>query len=125
SHPAGWAAVFALIALVDAGLGRLDRDWAALADWQRYLAWVLHGLALGAAAGYAATALALATTLGAAARGGSVLVATAAVGVIGALVLRRAPLPDVAGGLMTGAVIVAAARVAMVAESERTLLLVS
>jgi len=126
SHPAGWAAVFALLALANAGLGRLDRTWSALADWQRYLAWVLHGLALGAAAGYAATALALATTPAEAVRGGSVLVATAGVGVLGALTLRRDPLPDVAGGLMTISVIVAAARVAMVAATpDRTLLLVS
>jgi hypothetical protein len=126
SHPAGWAAVFTLVAVVDGLLGRLDRDWPApLAGWQRHLAWVLHGLALGAGGGYAITALALAGTVPDAARAGSLLVAAAAVGVGGTLILRQRPLPDLAAGLMTIAIVVSAARVAVVAVPDRTLLLVS
>ena len=126
SHPAGWAAVFTLVAIMDGLLGRLDRDWRVpLGGWQRHLAWVLHGLALGAGAGYAVTALALAGTVPDAARAGSLLVAAAAVGVAGTLSLRQWPLPDLAAGLMTVAIVVSAARVAVVAVPASALLLVS
>ena len=53
------------------------------------------------------------------------LLLAAAVGLAGALVLRRRPLPDVAGGIMTLAVIGAAGRVASVALPGRALLLIA
>jgi hypothetical protein len=116
TDPVGWAAVFALMAVHNGLIGRLDRRWAAGAPgWQRHLAWVLHGLALGAAAGYASTALALAGTVPVTVRAGSMLVAIAAIGLVGTLSIRHAPLPDLAAGLMTLAVVVAATRVAVVA----------
>lgn len=121
----GWAILFTLIAAGNVALGRWDRDWTALAGWQPHLAWLLHGVALGAATGYAGTALATAGTVTAATAAGAALVAATSVAVLGTLSLRYRPLPDLAAGLMTAALVLSAARVAVVALPHRALLLLS
>ena len=98
---------------------------AATARWLRELTWVLHGLAVGAALIYGVAALVQATTVPAAVGGGATLLIAAGVGLTGALVLRRRPLPDVAGGVMTLAVIGAASRVAAVALPGRALIVIA
>jgi len=100
---------------------------AALASygWLRELTWVLHGLAVGAGLVYAGVALATASDVGAALRAAITLLLAAAVGLAGALSLRRWPLPDLASGIMTLAIISSAARVAAVALPGRALLLIS
>jgi hypothetical protein len=120
--PVGWALVFTAVAAHNGAIGHLDRHRPARATWLRYLAWVLHGLAIGAAAGYASVGLTAADTVQAATGAGSALVLAGAVGVAGTLSLRWHQLPDVAAGLTTLAVMLSAARVAVVASPERALL---
>ncbi|MFF5072832.1 SCO7613 C-terminal domain-containing membrane protein [Micromonospora olivasterospora] len=91
----------------------------------RELTWSLHGVAVTLALAYAVTALLRAGTVPAAAGAGAVLVLAALVGLGGALVLRRQPLPDVAAGIVTLAVIGALGRVASVAFPSRALLLIA
>ena len=98
---------------------------AASARWLRELTWVLHGLAVGAALIYGVAALVQATTVPTAVGGGVTLMIAAGVGLAGALVLRRRPLSDVAGGVMTLAVIGAASRVAAVALPGRALIVIA
>jgi hypothetical protein len=117
-----WAAIFTVVAIHNGLVGHLARGETTQARWYGHVAWVLHGLALGAAAGYATTALALADTVSATAHAGGLLVAAAAVGLAGTLSLRREPLPDLAAGLMTLALIASAGRVAVVAQPDRALL---
>ncbi|MFC8846194.1 MULTISPECIES: SCO7613 C-terminal domain-containing membrane protein [unclassified Micromonospora] len=91
----------------------------------RELTWLLHGVAVALALAYAVTALLRAATVPTAAGAGAVLLLAALVGLGGALVLRRPPLPDVAAGVLTLAVIGALGRVASVAFPGRALLLVA
>ncbi|MFF3856347.1 SCO7613 C-terminal domain-containing membrane protein [Micromonospora sp. NPDC002575] len=91
----------------------------------RELTWLLHGVAVVLALAYAVTALLRAATVPTAAGAGAVLLLAALVGLGGALVLRRPPLPDVAAGVVTLAVIGALGRVASVAFPGRALLLVA
>ncbi|MFD1321579.1 permease, partial [Micromonospora sonneratiae] len=93
--------------------------------WLRDLAWVLHGLAVGIALCYAVAALIRADTVTTAAQAGLALLLAAGVGLVGALALGRAPLPDIAAGLMTLAVIGAAGRVAAVALPDQALLVIA
>ncbi|MFG1952139.1 SCO7613 C-terminal domain-containing membrane protein [Micromonospora sp. NPDC048830] len=101
--------------------GRAARPVPAL----RELTWLLHGAAVALALAYAVTALLRADTVPAAAAAGTVLLLAALVGLAGALVLRRPPLPDVAAGIVTLAVIGALDRVASVAFPGRALLLIA
>ncbi|MFF3866982.1 SCO7613 C-terminal domain-containing membrane protein [Micromonospora sp. NPDC001898] len=89
------------------------------------LTWLLHAAAVALALAYAVTALLRAGTVPAAAGAGAVLLLAALVGLGGALVLRRPPLPDVAAGILTLAVIGALGRVASVAFPGRALLLIA
>ncbi|WP_320065965.1 SCO7613 C-terminal domain-containing membrane protein [Micromonospora sp. RTGN7] len=89
------------------------------------LTWLLHGAAVALALAYAVTALLRAGTVPTAAGAGAVLLLAALVGFGGALVLRRPPLPDVAAGILTLAVIGALGRVASVAFPGRSLLLIA
>lgn len=87
--------------------------------------WLLHGVAVALALAYAVTALLGADTVPSAAGAGAVLLLAALVGLGGALVLRRPPLPDVAAAVVTLAVIGALGRVASVALPGRALLLIA
>lgn len=100
-------------------------DTPATATWLRDLIWALHGLAIGAALAYAAIGLLRADAVLPATRAGVALVLAAAVGVVGAVALGRRPLPDVATGLFTLAVIGAVSRVATLAFPEGALLVVA
>ncbi|WP_243715713.1 SCO7613 C-terminal domain-containing membrane protein, partial [Micromonospora sp. KC207] len=91
----------------------------------RELTWLMHGAAVALALAYAVTALLRAGTVPAAAGAGAVLLLAALVGLGGALVLRRPPLPDVAAAVLTLAVIGALGRVASVAFPGRALLLIA
>ena len=97
---------------------------AASARWLRELTWVLHGLAVGAALIYGVAALVQASTIPTAVSGGATLMIAAGVGLAGTFVLRQRPLSDVAGGVMTLAVIGAASRVAAVALPGRALIVI-
>ncbi|MDG4789720.1 permease [Micromonospora sp. WMMD1102] len=93
--------------------------------WVRELAWTLHGVAFAVAVICAVIALVDADTVPGAARAGLALLLAAGVGLVGALVLRRPPLPDVAAGILTLAVIGAAGRVAAVALPGRALVVIA
>ncbi|MEV4618913.1 permease [Asanoa sp. NPDC049573] len=95
------------------------------ARWLREMSWVLFGIAIGAALIYAVAGLVDARTVPTATVAGLALVVAAAVGLIGSLSLRRRPLPDVAGGIMTLAIIGAAGRVASVALPGHALVVVA
>lgn len=98
---------------------------AAATFWLRELTWVMHALALGGGLAYAVAALVTADTVPAALRAAATLLAAATVGVYGALQVHQRPLPDVAAGLMTLALIAAASRVAAVALPGRALVLIA
>ncbi|GIF53008.1 hypothetical protein DFJ67_1053 [Asanoa ferruginea] len=98
---------------------------AVTARWLREMSWVLFGIAIGAALIYAVAGLVDARTVPTATVAGLGLVVAAAVGLIGSLSLRRRPLPDVAGGIMTLAIIGAAGRVASVALPGHALVVVA
>ncbi|MEV0392714.1 SCO7613 C-terminal domain-containing membrane protein [Polymorphospora rubra] len=93
--------------------------------WLRELTWVLHGLAIGAALVYAVAALVDADTVAAATRAGATLLLAALIGLLGAHTLRQPPLPDLAAGILTLAVIGAAGRVAALALPGRALLIIA
>ncbi|SNS90893.1 hypothetical protein SAMN05421812_102319 [Asanoa hainanensis] len=95
------------------------------ARWLREMSWVLFGIAIGAALIYAVAGLVEADTLPAATVAGIALVLSAGVGLVGSLQLRRRPLPDVAGAIMTLAIIGAAGRVASVALPGHALVVVA
>ncbi|GIF75543.1 SCO7613 C-terminal domain-containing membrane protein [Asanoa siamensis] len=99
----------------DAPVSGPPRQTEVAARWLREMSWVLFGVAIGAALIYAVAGLVDARTLPAATVAGIALVVAAGVGLVGSLSLRRRPLPDVAGGIMTLAIIGAAGRVASVA----------
>jgi hypothetical protein len=113
----GWAVVFALVAVHNAA--------AAVTAGRRlfgFLAWALHGAALLVAIGFALAGMFLAGTVVAATLAGLSLVLATAVGLAGAVGLRRDPLPELAAGLLTLAVIGAAGRVVALALPGRWLL---
>jgi len=119
----GWALVFGLLAaqnaLIARALEHFHRPTPTPAGttthylWE--ITWVLHGLAIGAAAVYALSALLTSTSVAAGARAGLTLLLVALVGLFGSLMLRRRPLGDLAAGAVTLAVIGSAARVAFIA----------
>lgn len=144
--PAGFALVFAVLAAGDAIIARsiersqreplaiggqhplmhpevLEGAWSSF--WLRELTWGLHGLAVLASVAYGTTALWKADTAAAAARGGATLMLGCAVGLLGALILRTRPLPDVAAGALTLAWIAVSGRVASLALESQTLLVLS
>ncbi|MFC5946080.1 permease, partial [Micromonospora harpali] len=91
----------------------------------RELTWLLHGVAVVLALAYAVAALLRAASVPTAAGTGAALLLAALVALGGALVLRRPPLPDVAAGVLTLAVVDALDRAAAVACPGRALLLVA
>lgn len=93
--------------------------------WLWELTWGLHGLAIVAALGFATAALVDAATVPSAARAAATLILAAVVGLAGALTVRQPPLPDIAAGLLTLAVIGAFGRVLAVALPGRALLLIA
>ncbi|WP_155369606.1 SCO7613 C-terminal domain-containing membrane protein [Catellatospora vulcania] len=95
------------------------------AFWLRELAWVLHGLAIAAAVVYAVAALLTADTVPSVLRASATLLLAVGVALVGALMLRRAPLNELAAGAMVLAVIGSAARVAVVALPDRALLVIA
>jgi len=130
--PAGWALVLSAVAVVDlvfgVALGRtgarqlLTGRVAEPVDGEpppkhpadelmRDLAWILFALAFGAASAYAIVALSTANGLSAVLRSAAVVLLTAAIGVAGSLSWRRGPIPDVASGIATLAIVAAFARV--------------
>ncbi|MEH1169717.1 permease [Micromonospora sp. CPCC 205539] len=111
--------------LVDADAGATDTRPTRPVPALRELIWLLHAAAVAGALAYAVTALLRAETVPVATGAGLVLVLAAAVGLGGALVLRRPPLPDVAAGILTLAVIGALGRIASVALPGRALLLIA
>lgn len=143
SGSAGWALVFAGVAAIDlavcAGLapgvsmapmtdippaetapaddesGPPPPAWTRAPALLNEMTWVLYALTFGAAVAYGAAALATTTTLADTLRAALIVLLTAAVGLGGGLTLRRGPLPDVAAGLATLAVIAAVTRVGAVA----------
>lgn len=151
--PAGWAFVLTVVAAQNAVIARavelanapaatgpsvpsgvaafMRRPETAVAVtgqsgfWLRELAWVLHGLAIAAAAVYAVAALLTAQTVPSVGRAAATLLLAAAVALLGALMLRRAPLDELAAGAMVLAVIGSAARVAVVAMPDRALLVIA
>jgi hypothetical protein len=88
----------------------------------RDLTWVLFTLAFGAALSYATVALVTTTSLPPTVRAAVVLLLAASLGVGGALTWRRYPLPDVAAGLATLAVVISVVRVGATALPGHTLL---
>ncbi|MBO4206186.1 SCO7613 C-terminal domain-containing membrane protein [Micromonospora echinofusca] len=86
---------------------------------------LLHGAAVVLALAFAVAALVLAGTVGAALAAGAALVLAAAVSLAGALTVGTRPLPDLAAGICTLAVIGALGRLASVALPGRALLLIA
>lgn len=144
--PAGFALVFAVLAAANAIIARsiersqreplsiggqhplmhpevLEGAWSSF--WLRELTWGLHGLAVLASVAYGTAALWKPDTAAAAARGGATLLLGCAVGLLGALILRTRPLPDVAAGALTLAWIAVSGRVASLALESQTLLVLS
>ncbi|MEV6965695.1 permease [Hamadaea sp. NPDC051192] len=144
--PAGLALIFAVLALGNAMVARavelshreplqiggehpirhpqvLEGAWSSF--WLRELAWSLHGVAVLAGVSYGLVATWQATDAPSAARGGATLLLSCAVGLLGALMVRTKPLPDVAAGALTLAWIVVAGRVAALAAPGQTLLVLA
>ncbi|MET8082719.1 permease [Micromonospora sp. NPDC005237] len=111
--------------LIDAGAGTVDARPARAVPGLRELTWSLHAVAVAVALAYAVTALLRAEAVPTATGAGLVLLLAAAVGLAGALVLRRPPLPDVAAGILTLAVIGAFGRIVSVALPGQALLLIA
>ncbi|MEH1016327.1 permease [Micromonospora sp. CPCC 206060] len=91
----------------------------------RLLTVLLHGAAVVLALAFGVAALVLAGTTGAALAAGAALVLAAAVSLAGALTVGTRPLPDLAAGICTLAVIGALGRLASVALPGRALLLIA
>ncbi|HEX2773686.1 MAG TPA: permease, partial [Micromonosporaceae bacterium] len=102
-----------------------DGGGDSVVRWLWEVTWGLHALAVVAALGFAVAALVDAATVPAAGRAGLALVLAAVVGLAGALAVRQPPLPDIAAGILTLAVIGAAGRIAAVALPGRALLLIA
>jgi hypothetical protein len=106
----------------DEPVGEPPHSAARIADeLMRDMAWVLFALAFGASAAYAVSALATTQTLAPTLRAAMVVLIAAAIGVAGSLSWRRGPIPDVASGIATLAVVAAFARVGSVAVPGHTL----
>ncbi|WP_244871856.1 SCO7613 C-terminal domain-containing membrane protein [Catellatospora sp. TT07R-123] len=120
--PAGWAVVLTGVAAQNAVMARAvelskvpERNpigWSAYR--LRELIWVLHGLAVGGALVYGVAALLTAHAVPTVLLAGLSLLAAAAIGLLGALMVRRRPLSEIAAAAMVLAVIGSAARVAVV-----------
>ncbi|HCT79616.1 MAG TPA: permease [Micromonosporaceae bacterium] len=131
--PAGWALVLAILAAQNALIARALELYHGptptptnrSTHWLWEMTWVLHGLAIGAAAVYALDALLTAKDVPSTSRAALTLLLVSLVGLLGALMLRRRPLGDVAAGALTLAVIGSAARVAVVAIPDRAALVVA
>jgi hypothetical protein len=144
--PAGFSLIFAVLALGNAMVARavershreplqiggehpirhpqvLEGAWSSF--WLRELAWGLHGIAVLAGVSYGLVATWEATSAPGAVRGGAALLLACTVGLLGALMLRTRPLPDVAAGGLTLAWIFVAGRVASLALPEQTLLVLA
>ncbi|NUR72947.1 MAG: permease [Hamadaea sp.] len=144
--PAGLALIFALLALGNAVVARavelshreplqiggehpirhpqvLEGAWSSF--WLRELAWGLHGVAVLAGISYGLVATWRATDAPNAARGGATLLLACVVGLLGALMVRTRPLPDLAAGALTLAWVVVAGRVAGLAAPGQTLLVLA
>jgi hypothetical protein len=144
--PAGYALVFAVLAAADAIIARsielsqreplaiggqhplmhpevLEGAWSSF--WLRELTWALHGIAVLSAIAYGTVALWKPDTAAEAARGGATLLLGCAVGLLGALVVRLRPLPDVAAGVLTLAWIAVSGRVGARALPHQTLLILA
>jgi hypothetical protein len=93
--------------------------------WLGEVTWAMHGVAVLTALGYAVTALLDARTVPTASQASVVLLLAAGVGLAGALSLGRSPLPDIAAGVLTLAVIGTAGRTAAVALPGRALVLIA
>jgi len=93
--------------------------------WVRELTWTLHGLAFAVATVFSVSALVTADTVPAAIRAGVTLLLAAVTGLVGALTLRRPPLPEVAAAVLTLAVIGAAGRIAAVALPGQALVVIA
>ncbi|WP_196921151.1 SCO7613 C-terminal domain-containing membrane protein [Micromonospora vinacea] len=111
--------------LIDASAGSTQPQPTRPVPGLRELTWLLHALAVAVSLAYAVTALLRAETVPTASGAGVVLLLAAVIGLAGALVLRRPPLPDVAAGIVTLAVIGALSRIASVALPGRALLLIA
>ncbi|WFE24951.1 permease [Solwaraspora sp. WMMD791] len=114
----------------DRRAGRRGPGWTPPAPsaamlWLRDLIWTLHGLAVAVALAYAVAAVLSADTVPAAVRAGAVLVIAAGVGLIGGFTLGYKPVPDIAAGVFTLAVIGAASRIVAVGLPGRALLLIA
>jgi hypothetical protein len=124
---AGWAVIFGAVGALDMAVALLlanTRD--PRREGTPYLleaAWGLHALGVLAGAVCSGIALARAHTVTEALAGAAGLLLAASVGLGGGLILRRRPLPDLAGGLLTLAVIGAAGRLAAIALPGRGLVL--
>ncbi|NUT04292.1 MAG: permease, partial [Hamadaea sp.] len=144
--PAGLALIFAVLALGNAVVARavelshreplqiggehpirhpqvLEGAWSSF--WLRELAWGLHGVAVLAGVSYGLVATWQATDAPSAARGGATLLLSCVIGLLGALMVRTKPLPDLAAGALTMAWIVVAGRVASLAAPGQTLLVLA
>ncbi|WP_117210984.1 permease, partial [Allorhizocola rhizosphaerae] len=131
--PAGWALVFAIVAAQNAliawGLEHYHRPTPTpttkTSHWLWEGTWILHGLALGTALVYAISALLTSSDVAASSRAALTLLLAAAIGVLGSLMLRKRPLGEVASGLLTFAIIVSAARVALIAIPGNAILIIA
>ena len=124
----GWALVFAAIAAGDMTIARWlghHPDRQASTGWLREVTWVLHGVAVGASLAYATVALATAHELRSAVPAAGAVLLGAGIGLAGALSLRQYPLPDVAAGVLTLAIIGSASRVAAVGLPGRALVVIA
>ncbi|MEJ3741920.1 zinc ribbon domain-containing protein [Actinomycetes bacterium KLBMP 9797] len=95
------------------------------AVWLQPVTWILHGVAVAAALVFAVVATVDAGTVPGAVAAGLALVLAAVIGLAGARAAGQEPLPDIAAGVLTLAVIGAAGRVLSVAVPDETLLLIS
>ncbi|QSB13919.1 permease [Natronosporangium hydrolyticum] len=114
---AGWATVFAAVAIHNAALAALTRG-----RWLVLVTWGLHAAALIVALGYGVAALFLAETLTAAVPGALAILLAGAVAAASGLVTRQEPLAHLGAGILTLSVIVAAARLAALALPGQALL---
>ncbi|MBT8225781.1 MAG: permease [Dactylosporangium sp.] len=129
--PTGWALALAGVAAIDLGFGaswlRIPTPARAAGGGVpalvlRDFAWLLFAIAYAAGMVSASVALLPADSPEAALVAAGVLVLIAALGVAGGIVWRREPVPAVAGGLATIAIVLAATRLGTIAMPGHTLL---
>ncbi|WP_213453586.1 SCO7613 C-terminal domain-containing membrane protein [Rhizomonospora bruguierae] len=132
--PTGWGLALTAVAAQNLGLGRFvgRATWPMPAGsaplsafWLRELTWLLHGVAVAAAVAFCGVGLARTGTPLAAASTAAVLLIVSVVAMVGAVSLRQRPLPDIAAGLLTLAVITSFGRVAALALPARSMLLIA